>query len=73
MDGGLNCPAVAPLGFTVQARDGRLRPVNYLLVSVHFPDEPLRMCWARLTANGPRDFLPEAARFLQPKNLIPGD
>jgi hypothetical protein len=43
------------------------------LVSIHFPDEPVRMCWARLTGNDPRDFLPEATRFLQSKNLIPGD
>jgi hypothetical protein len=49
-----------------------LKRVNYLLVSVHFPDEPVRMCWARLTGNDPRDFLPEATRFLQSKNLIPG-
>ena len=26
-----------------------------------------------LTGNDPRDFLPEATRFLQSKNLIPGD
>jgi hypothetical protein len=25
-----------------------------------------------LTGNDPRDFLPEATRFLQSKNLIPG-
>lgn len=50
-----------------------LKPVNYLLVSVHFPDEPRCMCWARLNGNDPRDFLPEATRFLQSKNLIPGD
>jgi hypothetical protein len=49
-----------------------LKPVNYLLVSVHFPDEPRCTCWARLTGNAPRDFLPEATRFLQSKNLIPG-
>ena len=50
-----------------------MKRLNYLLVSVHFPDEPVRMCWARLTGNDPRDFLPEATRFLQSKNLIPGD
>jgi hypothetical protein len=50
-----------------------MKRVNYLLVSVHFPDEPVRVCWAGLTGSDPKDFLPEATRFLQSKNLIPGD
>jgi hypothetical protein len=51
----------------------QLRPVNYLLVSVHFPEAPLRTSCARLTGNDPKDFLPEATRFLQSKNLVPSD
>jgi hypothetical protein len=50
-----------------------LKPLNYLLISVHFSDEPLRRCWARLTGDDPKIFLPEATRFLQSKNLIPDD
>jgi hypothetical protein len=62
------------LAWIYRPSQGRpLKRVNYLLVSIHFPDEPVRMCWARLTGNDPRDFLPEATRFLQSKNLIPGD
>jgi hypothetical protein len=50
-----------------------LRPLDYFLGSVHFSDEPLRRCWARVTADDPELFLPEATRFLQSKNLIPTD
>jgi hypothetical protein len=49
------------------------KQLNYFVVCVHFRDEPLRICSARLSCDDPQRFLPEAARFLESKGFIPTD
>jgi hypothetical protein len=47
--------------------------LGYFIVSVHFRDEPARICSTRLSCDDPQTFLPEATRFLQSKSFIPSD
>ena len=47
-----------------------VRKCNYLVVSVHFPDDPARCLCRHLTGQDPETFLPEATRFLESEGLV---
>jgi hypothetical protein len=47
--------------------------LGYFVVSVHFRDEPARICSTQLSCADPQTFLPEATRFLESKGFIPSD
>jgi hypothetical protein len=49
------------------------RRLNYFVVCIHFPDDPARICSARIDSEDPDTILAEATHFLRSAGMIAED
>jgi hypothetical protein len=49
------------------------RRLNYFVVCTHSPDDPVRVCSARIDADDPETILAEATHFLVSRGIIAED